>query len=133
MEEKKKKIFIVEDNKLNLKLFKDILESHNIETAYTKNGFEALSLIKKEKPDIILMDIQLQGISGFDIIKQVKSDDEIKDIPIIAVTAFAMKDDEQKILDIGCAEYISKPIFINPFLATIDKYLKDDIQVNSTK
>ena len=126
----KKNIFIVEDNELNLKLFNDILQANGFETSYTQDGFEAFSLIKKQKPDTILMDIQLQGISGFDIIKEIKSDDEIKDIPIIVVTAFAMKDDKKKIMDSGCEAYIAKPISINSFLDTISKYANQVLETN---
>jgi two-component system cell cycle response regulator DivK len=126
----KKKIFIVEDNELNLKLFKDILQANGFDTAYTQDGFEAFALIKKHKPDTILMDIQLHGISGFDIIKEIKADDEINKIPIIVVTAFAMKDDKQKILDSGCEAYVAKPISINPFLETISKYSNQELEAN---
>ncbi|MDA0781003.1 MAG: response regulator [Rickettsiales bacterium] len=129
-ENKKKNIFIVEDNELNLKLFKDILNANGFDTSYTQDGFEAFSLIKKHKPDTILMDIQLHGISGFDIIKEIKSDDEIKHIPIIVVTAFAMKDDKKKIMDSGCEAYIAKPISINPFLDTISKYANSIVETN---
>lgn len=117
-----KKVFIVEDNNLNLKLFKDLLEANGFITAFTQDGFEALEMIKKEMPDAILMDIQLHGISGFDIIRTIKSDDKVKNIPIIAVTAFAMKDDRDKILESGCEAYIAKPISIAPFLRTINEY-----------
>ena len=126
----KKKIFIVEDNELNLKLFNDILKANNFETAYTQDGFEAISLIKKQMPDTILMDIQLHGISGFDIIKEIKLDDDIKNIPIIVVTAFAMKDDKKRIMDSGCEAYIAKPISINPFIDTVSKYANRILEVN---
>lgn len=119
----KKKIFIVEDNDLNLKLFKDLLMSNDYEVSYTQDGFDALDLAKSIMPDLILMDIQLHGISGFDIIKEIKADDKVKDIPIIAVTAFAMKDDKQRIMDSGCEEYISKPIAIDSFLKTIGDFI----------
>lgn len=126
-EKEKKKIFIVEDNELNLKLFNDVLTANGFETAYTQDGFEAYSLIKKEMPDAILMDIQLHGISGFDVIKEIKADKEVANIPIIVVTAFAMKDDKQKILESGCEAYISKPISINPFLSTVSQYANSDL------
>lgn len=126
-EKSKKKIFIVEDNELNLKLFNDILTANGFETSYTQDGFEAYSLIKKEMPDTILMDIQLHGISGFDVIKEIKADEELIGIPIIVVTAFAMKDDKKKILESGCEAYISKPISINPFLSTVSQYANNNV------
>lgn len=119
----KKRILIVEDNELNLKLFRDLLEAHDYETYETKDGHEAVALTKSKRPDLILMDIQLPEISGLDITKRIKSDREISDIPIIAVTAFAMKDDEEKILRAGCEAYISKPISIVHFLETIRRFL----------
>ncbi len=126
----KKRIFIVEDNELNLKLFNDILSASGFDTSYTQDGFEAFSLIKKQKPDAILMDIQLHGISGFDVIKEIKADNEIKHTPIIVVTAFAMKDDKQKILESGCDAYISKPISINSFIDTVRQYADRFLQVS---
>ncbi|MDE3015354.1 MAG: response regulator [Pseudomonadota bacterium] len=122
----KKRILIVEDNDLNLKLFRDLLTAHGYETIETKEGIEAVSLTKSERPDLILMDIQLPEISGLDVMRRLKSDDAIRNIPIIAVTAFAMKDDEEKILSAGCEAYISKPISIVPFLNTVRKFLGEE-------
>ncbi len=119
-----KKILIVEDNDLNLKLFRDLLEAHGYETFETKDGLSAVSMVKALRPDLILMDIQLPEISGLDVTKKIKADPDISDIPIIAVTAFAMKDDEEKILRAGCQAYISKPISISHFMQTIDRYLR---------
>jgi two-component system cell cycle response regulator DivK len=119
----KKRILIVEDNDLNLKLFRDLLNAHGYETVETKEGLEAISLTKNLKPDLILMDIQLPEISGLDVTRRLKADSSIADIPIIAVTAFAMKDDEEKILAAGCEAYISKPISIMPFLNTVRRFL----------
>ena len=86
----KKRILIVEDNDLNLKLFRDLLTAHGYETIETKDGLEAINLTRRERPDLILMDIQLPEISGLDVTRRLKSEDGICDIPIIAVTAFAM-------------------------------------------
>jgi len=121
-----KKILIVEDNELNMKLFKDLLEVHDIETVETRNGNNALELAREEKPDLILMDIQLPEISGLDITKMLKEDDELKSIPVIAVTAFAMKGDEEKIREGGCEDYISKPISVPNFLEVIQKHLEQE-------
>lgn len=122
-----KKVLIVEDNDLNLKLFRDLLEANGYITVETKEGLNATDLVRREKPDLILMDIQLPEISGLDVTRKIKSDKSIADIPIIAVTAFAMKDDEEKILRAGCEAYISKPISIVSFLETIKKFLTAEV------
>jgi two-component system cell cycle response regulator DivK len=118
-----KKILIVEDNELNMKLFHDLLEAHGIDTVETRDGKNVLELARSEKPDLILMDIQLPEISGLDVTKSLKADAELKSIPVIAVTAFAMKGDEQKIREGGCEDYISKPISITNFLETVRRHL----------
>lgn len=122
----KKKILIVEDNDLNLKLFRDLLTAHGYDTYETKEGMEALAIARNVHPDLILMDIQLPEISGLDITRKMKSESDISDIPIIAVTAFAMKDDEEKILKAGCEAYISKPISIANFLDTVKQFLGEE-------
>lgn len=119
-----KKILIVEDNELNLKLFKDLLEAQGYTVVETRDGLEALQLARDSMPDLILMDIQLHGVSGFDIIQKIKAEEAMKDIPIIAVTAFAMKDDKERILESGCEAYIAKPISIGPFLEVIEEFLQ---------
>ena len=122
----KKRILIVEDNDLNLKLFRDLLTAHGYETIETKEGLEAITMTRNQRPDLILMDIQLPEISGLDVTRRLKSEEVICDIPIIAVTAFAMKDDEEKILMAGCQAYISKPISIVPFLNTVRRFLGEE-------
>ena len=118
-----KKILIVEDNELNMKLFHDLLEVHGYTTLQTKDGREALELAREHRPDLILMDIQLPEVSGLEVTKWIKADDDLKSIPVIAVTAFAMKGDEEKIRSGGCEAYIAKPISVNSFLDTIQKVL----------
>lgn len=118
-----KKVLIVEDNELNMKLFHDLLEAHGINTVQTKDGHNVLKLAREEKPDLILMDIQLPEISGLDVTRWLKDDEELRSIPVIAVTAFAMKGDEQKIREGGCEDYISKPISVTKFLETVRKYI----------
>jgi two-component system, cell cycle response regulator DivK len=120
----KKKILIVEDNDLNMKLFHDLLEVHGYETFQTKDGREALGLARDHKPDLILMDIQLPEVSGLEVTKWIKEDETLKSIPVIAVTAFAMKGDEEKIRSGGCEAYIAKPISVATFLETIEKVLR---------
>jgi len=118
-----KTVLIVEDNELNMKLFHDLLEAHGIQTLETRNGMEVMDIARKDKPDLILMDIQLPEVSGLDVTKWLKGDDELKHIPVIAVTAFAMKGDEEKIRQGGCEDYISKPISVSRFLEVIQTYL----------
>lgn len=118
-----KKILIVEDNELNMKLFTDLLETSGYEIVGTRDGTEALGLARQHRPDLILMDIQLPEVSGLDVTRWIKEDDELSDIPVIAVTAFAMKGDEERIREGGCEAYISKPISIGRFLETVRHYL----------
>ena len=125
-----KKILIVEDNDLNLKLFRDLLGAHGYHTIETKSGFDAIDLTRDHRPDLIIMDIQLPEISGLDVTRKIKADQTISAIPIVAVTAFAMRDDEEKILQAGCEAYISKPISIGPFLHTIEKFINQPVMAN---
>lgn len=118
-----KTILIVEDNDLNMKLFNDLLQAHDYNTVQTQDGREALDLARKHMPDLILMDIQLPEISGLEVTKMIKNDDSLKHIPVIAVTAFAMKGDEEKIREGGCEGYIAKPISVPSFLETIAKFV----------
>ena len=114
-----KTVLIVEDNELNMKLFHDLLEAHGYQTVGTRNGIEALDLARKHKPDLILMDIQLPEVSGLEVTKWLKDDPELKVIPVVAVTAFAMKGDEERIREGGCEAYLSKPISVAKFIETI--------------
>ena len=119
-----KTVLIVEDNELNMKLFNDLLEAHGYKVLQTREGLSALDIAREHKPDLILMDIQLPEVSGIEVTKWLKEDDELRSIPVIAVTAFAMKGDEEKIREGGCEAYISKPISVASFLEQIDSYLK---------
>ena len=119
----RKVVLIVEDNELNMKLFHDLLDAHGYRTLQTRNGMEALALAREERPDLILMDIQLPEVSGLEVTKWLKDDEGLRDIPVIAVTAFAMKGDEERIRQGGCEAYISKPISIATFLDTVRRYL----------
>jgi two-component system cell cycle response regulator DivK len=118
-----KTVLIVEDNDLNMKLFHDLLEAHGYDTLQTRDGREALELARKHRPDLILMDIQLPEVSGLEVTKWIKQDEDLKSIPIIAVTAFAMKGDEEKIREGGCEAYMAKPISVVNFLETIEKFV----------
>jgi two-component system cell cycle response regulator DivK len=118
-----KKVLIVEDNELNMKLFHDLLDSQGYETLQTREGLQALSLARLHKPDLILMDIQLPEISGLEVTKWLKDDEELSHIPVVAVTAFAMKGDEERIRSGGCEAYISKPISVMHFLDVVRQHL----------
>jgi two-component system, cell cycle response regulator DivK len=118
-----KTILVVEDNELNMKLFRDLLEVQGYRVLQTRDGMEALKLARQHHPDLILMDIQLPGVSGLEVTKWIKDDSTLKTIPIIAVTAFAMKGDEEKIRRGGCEAYLAKPISVMNFLKTVEQFL----------
>jgi two-component system cell cycle response regulator DivK len=118
-----KTVLIVEDNELNMKLFNDLLQAHGIKTLLTSSGVEAIELARAHMPDLILMDIQLPEVSGIEVTKWLKDDDRLKSIPVIAITAFAMKGDEERIRQSGCEGYLSKPISVGKFVQTVQSYL----------
>jgi two-component system, cell cycle response regulator DivK len=118
-------VLIVEDNELNMKLFHDLLAAHGYATIQTRNGLEALELARRHRPALILMDIQLPEVSGLEVTKWIKEDDELRSIPVVAITAFAMKGDEERIRSGGCEAYISKPISVSGFLETVHRFVGD--------
>lgn len=117
------KILIVEDNEMNMRLFSDLLKTKGYEIIECLEGTKALEIAKTEKPDLILMDIQMPEISGLEVTAQIRKTPEIADTRIVAVSAFAMSGDKEKILASGCNDYISKPISIPLFFETIEKNL----------
>jgi two-component system cell cycle response regulator DivK len=123
----RKTVLIVEDNELNMKLFHDLLDAHGYRTIQTRNGLDALLLARRHRPDLVLMDIQLPEVSGLEVVRWLKDDDELRAIPIIAVTAFAMKGDEERIRSGGCEAYISKPISVLMFLDTIRSFIGEAV------
>ena len=118
-----KLILIVEDDRLSMTLLSDFLNAHGYRVLKTSEGLEAINLAHDEQPDLILMDIRLPGINGFDVTRLLKQDSQTKAIPIIAVTAFATLGDETKALDSGCAAYITKPVNVDELLRTIGSFL----------
>ena len=120
-----KTILIVEDNELNMKLFNDLLEANGFSTVQTRNGIEAVALARQHRPDLILMDIQLPEVSGLEVTKWLKEDPDLRAIPVVAITAFAMKGDEERIREGGCEAYLSKPISVAKFLETVRHFLPD--------
>ncbi len=118
-----KTVLIVEDNELNMKLFEDLLEAHGYNTVQTNDGRKVLGIVREKMPDLIIMDIQLPEISGLEVTALLKKEDDLKHIPVIAVTAFAMKGDEEKIRQGGCEDYIAKPISVMDFITVVKKYV----------
>src|SRR6516162_7658235 len=118
-----KTVLIVEDNELNMKLFHDLLEAHGYDIVGTRDGVEVMELARTHRPDLILMDIQLPKVSGLEVTKWIKSDPELRQIPVVAVTAFAMRGDEERILQGGCEAYLSKPISIAKFMETVRRFV----------
>ena len=126
-----KTILIVEDNELNMELFHDLLEAQGYQTLRTGEGLEAFNLARDHKPDLIVMDIQLPAISGLEVTRWLKEDPALAHIPVVAVTAFAMKGDEERIRAAGCEAYLAKPISVASFLETIAQFLARALPVGS--
>ncbi|HHT9107029.1 MAG TPA: response regulator [Candidatus Wunengus sp. YC63] len=118
------KVLIIDDNPMNLELVSDLLELHGFLVIKAEDSKTGMELAQTEKPDLILMDIQLPGIDGIDATRTLKEDTITADIPIVALTAHAMKGDEEKILKAGCTGYISKPINTREFPKIVKSYLK---------
>src|SRR5918998_5070006 len=118
-----KTVMIVEDNELNMKLFNDLLRANGYSTMPMRNGYDALDALKEHRPDLIIMDIQLPEISGLEVTRIIKQDENLRDIPVIAVTAFAMKGDEERIRQGGCEGYLSKPISVASFMQAVKSYV----------
>src|SRR5215469_11485805 len=126
-----KRILIVEDNKIDLRLVTDILEAHGYHTLQTGDGLEAIDLAVTNLPDLILMDIQLPHMTGLEVTRRLRGDERSRQIPIIAVTAFAMGWHEREALDSGCDAYMSKPITIFGLLSTVESFLSCSIGVGN--
>jgi two-component system cell cycle response regulator DivK len=118
-----KRILVVEDQEDNRQILRDLLASADYEMDEAENGQEALDAVAKQRPDLILMDIQLPEVSGLEVTKWLKDDPELHTIPVVAVTAFAMKGDEERIREGGCEAYLSKPISVGKFIETIRHFL----------
>ncbi len=123
MTNEQRKILVVEDNELNSKLFHDILGAMDIEAVVVDHPNEVMKSLELFNPELILMDINLPQKSGKELIVEIKAMEQYKEVPIIAVTAMAMEDDKQSILETGCEGYISKPIDVMQFMEEIKKHL----------
>ena len=119
----KQRILIIEDNPKNLKIMVDLLTYHGFGTLEAQDGESGIEMAIREKPDLILMDVQLPRIDGYEATKRFKSNEETKNIPVIIVTSFAMKNEEERAREVGCDEYVSKPIDIKKFVETVKKFL----------
>lgn len=120
-----KTVLVVEDNELNMRLFCDLLDAFGFGTLQCKDGAKAVELARENQPALIVMDIQLPEVSGLDITRWLKDDDATKHIPVLAVTAFAMRADEQRVREAGCEGYLSKPIQMRSFLSTVEELTGD--------
>jgi two-component system cell cycle response regulator DivK len=120
-----KEILIVEDNPMNMELILDLLEFYGHSVTGAEDGIKALECLDRNKYDIILLDMQLPKMDGLEVLERIKQNPAIADIPVIAVTAHAMKGSEEHFIEKGCVDYISKPIDINKFRVLIEKYLHD--------
>ena len=120
------KILIVEDNALNIKLFCDLLAAHGHEPEAVTDSRQALEAAHEFSPDLVITDIQLPHVTGLDLIKMIRADDELSDVPIMAVTAYSARGDEERIRAAGAQAYVSKPISVVKFAETVDQLLKVD-------
>ena len=118
------KILVVEDNELNLKLFCDLLRAHGFEAEPVRDGREALDRARAFVPDLVVMDIQMPHVSGLELIEQMKADEGLKSTPIMAVTAYAARGDEERIRDAGAEGYVSKPISVIRFVEAVAGLLR---------
>ena len=114
-----KRILVVEDNDLNRKLFCDVLMAGGFTVEPVADGRQVMERARIFGPNLVVMDIQLQDISGLDLISSLKGESALADVPVLAVTAYAGKGDEQRIRDSGAQGYLSKPVSIGPFMAAV--------------
>jgi len=119
-----KRVLIIEDNQLNLKLFHDILTASGFETIAATRGMYGLSLVKRHRPDLVVIDIQLPDISGLDVIRLIKGDKNLRGIPVLAVTAFQSRVDERWLLETGCDGFVAKPISVIGFVNQVKNLLR---------
>ncbi|MGN6270757.1 MAG: response regulator [Sphingomonas sp.] len=122
-----KRVLVVEDNELNLKLFCDLLRAHEFAAEPVRDGRDALSRARDFDPELIIMDIQMPHVSGFELIEALKSDESLRRIPIMAVTAYAGREDEDRIRAAGADAYVSKPISLARFVQEVSALLPEAV------
>ena len=120
------RILIVEDNALNIKLFCDLLAAHGHEPQAVTDSRNALEAAQNFSPDLVITDIQLPHVSGLDLIHMIRSDEKLAGVPIMAVTAYSARGDEERIRAAGAQAYVSKPISVARFAETVDRLLKGE-------
>jgi two-component system, cell cycle response regulator DivK len=123
-----KKVLVVEDNELNLRLFCDLLRAHDYEAEAVRDGREALDRARAFEPDLIVMDIQMPHVTGLELTEAIRADADLQAIPIMAVTAYAGKGDEERIRAAGADAYVSKPISLLRFIETVEGLVKPQIE-----
>ena len=114
-----KRVLVVEDNELNLKLFCDLLRAHEFVAEPVRDGREAVARAREVSPDLVVMDIQMPHVTGYELILELKADEALRDIPIMAVTAYAGREDEERIRSAGADAYVSKPISLARFMDAV--------------
>ena len=119
-----KRILVVEDEEDNRRIMRDLLSASGYQTIEATTGDEGLATAQREVPDLILMDIQLPGLDGYEVTRRIKADPALRHIPIIAVTSYALSGDDQKAFAVGCDGYVTKPFSPKQLLAKIREYLK---------
>lgn len=122
-----KRVLVVEDNDLNRKLFCDVLKAHGFEVRPVEDGSQVLPAAKEFAPDLVIMDIQLPNVSGLDVIAALKREDGLSAIPILAVTAYAGKGDEERIRGAGARDYLAKPVSIVPFMGAVNRLFEEAV------
>ena len=118
-----KRILVVEDNDLNRKLFCDVLKANGFAVEPVADGLAAIESARDFVPNLVIMDIQLPNVSGLDLIAQLKGDGTLRAIPVLAVTAYAGKGDEERIREAGAEGYLAKPVSIGPFMQAVNALL----------
>ncbi|WP_321417892.1 response regulator [uncultured Methanomethylovorans sp.] len=116
-------ILVVEDNPMNMELVAYLLKSNGMEVTQTFDGLEALEMLKKNSFDLILLDIQLPGMDGMEVLKNIKENPTLRHMSVVALTAHAMQGDEAKFIDAGCVGYISKPLDVSTFIGTVQSFM----------
>ncbi|HEU4961164.1 MAG TPA: response regulator [Sphingomonas sp.] len=122
-----KRVLVVEDNELNLKLFCDLLRAHDFAAEPVRDGRDAMARAREFDPELIIMDIQMPHVSGFELIEELKADDRLRRIPIMAVTAYAGREDEDRIRAAGADTYVSKPISLARFVQEVNALLPETV------
>ncbi|WP_294331112.1 response regulator [uncultured Sphingomonas sp.] len=128
-----KRVLVVEDNELNLKLFCDLLRAHGYEAEPVRDGREAVPAARRFQPDLVIMDVQLPHVTGFELIRQMQMDSALGRIPIMAVTAYSSHEDEERIRAAGARSYVAKPISLARFVDQVEKLLASAGDVDAAK